>query len=230
MVGTKEQIFLLQKLQLATVGGEGGEGGREGGRKQGGRGGGKYTRNRSRALKATKAGGRDGGREGGGGASSIVPQDEGFDPLLFLSVVHGGSSWEEVVKGQGYLERSLGTQASALQQLVRDHYEAFVRCADGIHWLKDMVASQQFLSLACTHGRGREGGREGGSGTTDPAPHPSSSSSNGNSSSSSTLDPMLKMTHATREEATRLFLPLLLALERQKRTRARRVLLQRLAK
>jgi len=41
---------------------------------------------------------------------------------------------------------------------------------------------------------------------------------------------MLKMTHATREEATRLFLPLLLALERQKRTRARRVLLQRLAK
>jgi len=106
MVGTKEQIYLLQKLQLATVGGEGGEGGREGGRKQGGRGGGKYTRNRSRALKATKAGGRDGGREGGGGASSIVPQDEGFDPLLFLSVVHGGSSWEELVKGQGYLGES----------------------------------------------------------------------------------------------------------------------------
>ena len=35
-----------------------------------------------------------------------MPQDEGFDPLLFLTVVHGGSSWEEVVKGQGHLGES----------------------------------------------------------------------------------------------------------------------------
>ena len=66
MVGAKDRMFLLQKLQLATVGGGGGEGGREGGRKQGGGGGEKYTRNRSRALRATMAGGKEEGREGGG--------------------------------------------------------------------------------------------------------------------------------------------------------------------
>ena len=33
-------------------------------------------------------------------------------------------------------------QATQLQQLVRQHYDSFVRCADGIHWFKNMIAEE----------------------------------------------------------------------------------------
>jgi len=108
---------------------------------------------------------------------------------------------------------------------VREHYESFVRCADGIHWFKNMIVSEEFISLANS-----EGGREGGRGAGGDAPSSSSSGANSSSSSSSKINQLLEIITTTQEGASHLFLPLLLSLDQQKKTRSARLLLQRLAK
>lgn len=52
-------------------------------------------------------------------------------------------------------------QANQLQQLVREHYDNFVSCADGIHWFKNMIAEE---SVAAKVGRWKV---EGGGGAHD---------------------------------------------------------------
>lgn len=37
-------------------------------------------------------------------------QEEGFDPIFFLTVVHGGSSFADLQRGQENLEAAMGTQ------------------------------------------------------------------------------------------------------------------------
>jgi len=127
LLAAKERINLLQKLQQAPFGG-------------GSVTKGKYTRNRNRAIEAS-AGANSQAMAG----VSIVPQDENFDPLLFLTIVHGASSFEDLKRGQQNLEKAMGSQENQLQELVNEHYESFVRCADGIHWFKNMIA-EEFIS------------------------------------------------------------------------------------
>ena len=124
LLAAKERINLLQKLQQAPFGGASAAKG-------------KYTRNRNRAIKASA----DAKSQAMAGVS-IVPQDENFDPLLFLTIVHGASSFDDLRRGQQNLEKAMGSQANQLQELVNEHYESFVRCADGIHWFKNMIAEE----------------------------------------------------------------------------------------
>lgn len=78
LLAVKERIYLLQKLQQLGAGVGTTSSSAATATK------GKYTRNRARAIKALN--------EAQGRAvmgSSIVPQEENFDPILFLTIVHG---------------------------------------------------------------------------------------------------------------------------------------------
>lgn len=156
----------------------------------------KYTRNRARAVRVQQT---DLGKQGAAGAS-IVPQEEGFDPIFFLTVVHGSSSFADLKRGQENLEAAMGTQANLLQQLVREHYDNFVSCADGIHWFKNMIAEE---SMA----KGQAGDRE-----------------------ASRVAKLLTIVSDTKEGARKLFSPLLERMDKTRSLRSARLMLQRLAK
>lgn len=55
-------------------------------------------------------------------------------------------------------------QANQLQQLVREHYDNFVSCADGIHWFKNMIAEESVAAKVggWVGGGWRRGTRRGG--------------------------------------------------------------------
>uniref|UniRef100_A0A7R9W467 Exocyst complex component n=2 Tax=Pseudictyota dubia TaxID=2749911 RepID=A0A7R9W467_9STRA len=63
---------------------------------------------------------------------SILPTDPNFDPLLFLTLVHRNASFEQLQHSIGRLESKTDNQVQRLQNLVRDNFALFVRCADGI--------------------------------------------------------------------------------------------------
>src|SRR6056297_2918234 len=92
------------------------------------------------------------------------------------------------------LETSLGRQAAALEELVRAHYEPFVRCADGIHWLKEMLVAEALVGRA----GGREGGGEGGG-------------------EGRKLQGFVELVARTKEGAAALFDPLLMRMEEGRR-------------
>jgi hypothetical protein len=186
----RERINLLQKLQQAPFGGGAGSG------MSGPSSVKKYTRNRARAVRVQQT---DLGKQGAAGAS-IVPQEEGFDPIFFLTVVHGSSSFADLKRGQENLEAAMGTQANLLQQLVREHYDNFVSCADGIHWFKNMIAEE---SMA----KGQAGDRE-----------------------ASRVAKLLTIVSDTKEGARKLFSPLLERMDKTRSLRSARLMLQRLAK
>lgn len=214
LLGAKDRMFLLQRLQQAALGGGGssaqGQGAGAGASAAKRSGGGKYTRNKARALKSASAGSAAGaaGTSGGGGgggmaaSASIVPQDEAFDPVLFLTIIHGGSSFDDLRRGQENLEKGLGTQAGQLQRLVLEHYDAFGRCAEGIQWFRHMVEEEFFREAANGHGRG-DGAK---------------------------IAHLLEIVAGTQAGAKELFRPLLERMDRAKGLRSARLLLQRLAR
>ena len=63
---------------------------------------------------------------------SLLPSDDNFDPLLFLTLVHRNASFEQLQKSIAKLDNKTDNQVQRLQNLVRDNFELFVRCADGI--------------------------------------------------------------------------------------------------
>lgn len=63
---------------------------------------------------------------------SLLPSDDDFDPLLFLTLVHRNASFEQLQKSIAKLDNKTDNQVQRLQNLVRDNFELFVRCADGI--------------------------------------------------------------------------------------------------
>jgi hypothetical protein len=219
LLGAKDRMFLLQRLQQAAM--DGGSSGAHGpGTSAAAKGGGgKYTRNKARALKSASAttaaavGGAASSTAAAASASaSIVPQDEAFDPVLFLTIIHGGSSFEDLRRGQENLEKGLGTQAGQLQQLVREHYDAFARCAEGITWFRHMVEEEFFREGSGGSGGGKGGGSRGGGCEGAKIAH------------------LLEIVAGTQEGAKELFRPLLERMDRAKGLRSARLLLQRLAR
>lgn len=92
---------------------------------------------------------------------SILPADSNFDPLLFLTLVHRNLSYEQIQESIGKLESKItmtrvlcshhffahriylllrtdktDNQTQRIQQLIRDNFDLFIRCADGIDLFK----------------------------------------------------------------------------------------------
>ena len=63
---------------------------------------------------------------------SILPTDPNFNPRLFLTLVHRNASFEQLQSSIQQLESKTDNQVQRLQNLVRDNFALFVRCADGI--------------------------------------------------------------------------------------------------
>lgn len=67
----------------------------------------------------------------------MVPTDDLFDPMLFLTLVHGRATFKQLKQGMDVLNSKQDNQAARLQNLVRENFELFVRCADGIDVLAE---------------------------------------------------------------------------------------------
>lgn len=69
-------------------------------------------------------------------AASVLPQDKSFSPSLFLTLIHGGISFQQLQVGANNLRNQLQQQNSQRENLVRMHFGLFVHCAEGLEWLK----------------------------------------------------------------------------------------------
>lgn len=67
---------------------------------------------------------------------SILPRDKTFSPGIFLALVHGNISFEDLKTGLGNLKNLLDQQSNQRVSLVRSHFGLFVKCAEGLDWLK----------------------------------------------------------------------------------------------
>lgn len=66
----------------------------------------------------------------------MIPSDKAFSPSLFLTLVHGGTPFDELRVGLDRLKEHLTQQSRRRENLVRSHFGLFVQCADGLEWLK----------------------------------------------------------------------------------------------
>ncbi len=69
-------------------------------------------------------------------AASVVPSDKNFSTVLFLTLVHGSVSFNQLRAGQDHLQAHLMLQSSRRENLVRLHFGLFVQCAEGLEFLK----------------------------------------------------------------------------------------------
>jgi len=70
-------------------------------------------------------------------SGSVLPAQEDFDPMLFLTLVHGRANYHHLHYGMDRLNNKADSQAMQLQDLVRENFALFVRCADGMDLLVD---------------------------------------------------------------------------------------------
>ena len=70
------------------------------------------------------------------GVASVLPQDKTFSPSLFLTLIHGGLTFDQIAVGSENLRTQLQQQNSQRENLVRVHFGLFVQCAEGLEWLK----------------------------------------------------------------------------------------------
>lgn len=68
---------------------------------------------------------------------SVIPSDKSFSISLFLSLVHGGTSFDELNTGLQNLHSHLKEQSTRRVNLVRNHFGLFSQCAEGLEWLRD---------------------------------------------------------------------------------------------
>ena len=66
------------------------------------------------------------------GERSILPTDDNFDPMLYLTLVHRKAPYSVLNESMIQLSNKTDNQVQQLQNLVRDNFALFVRCADGI--------------------------------------------------------------------------------------------------
>ena len=67
---------------------------------------------------------------------SLLPLDKTFSPSLFLKMIHGAISFEDLRGGLAHLREQLKKQSNERENLVRSHFGLFVHCAEGLQWLK----------------------------------------------------------------------------------------------
>lgn len=80
--------------------------------------------------------------------ASIVPTDPRFDPSLFLTLVHRNASYQELQDSTSRLSRKTDNQVERLQNLVRDNFDLFIKCSEGI----DIFADGQDDSISANEG------------------------------------------------------------------------------
>lgn len=73
---------------------------------------------------------------------SILPTHGNFDPILFLTLVHRKASYEELVGSMNRLSSDTQKQVAQLQDMVRENFALFLRCADGIDIFNQKTLSQ----------------------------------------------------------------------------------------
>jgi len=54
---------------------------------------------------------------------SIIPADPDFDPMLFLTLVHGRATFQQLEKALTKINNSTDTQVLRLQNIVRDNFD-----------------------------------------------------------------------------------------------------------
>ena len=62
---------------------------------------------------------------------SVLPTSPDFDPKLFLTLVHRGADYNTLVGSLDRLSSKTENQVEQLQNLVRENFPLFVRCAEG---------------------------------------------------------------------------------------------------
>lgn len=67
----------------------------------------------------------------------MIPSDKAFSIPLFLSLVHGGTTFGELGTGLSNLRSHLLEQSTRRVNLVRNHFGLFSQCAEGLEWLKE---------------------------------------------------------------------------------------------
>eukprot|EP00934_Nitzschia_sp_Nitz4_P003172 Nitzschia sp. Nitz4//scaffold44_size153857//100498//104314//NITZ4_002734-RA/size153857-augustus-gene-0.22-mRNA-1//-1//CDS//3329552196//3162//frame0 len=107
-------------------------------------------------VAGAEAGLRDTGR-------SILPTEPNFDPILFLTLVHRNATYEELVGSMNRLSTDTQNQVKQLQDMVRENFALFLRCADGIDVFNEKTLAQSgpsvvdrlnrldALAESCTH-------------------------------------------------------------------------------
>ncbi|KAG7369675.1 exocyst complex component Sec5 [Nitzschia inconspicua] len=73
---------------------------------------------------------------------SILPTNPNFDPILFLTLVHRRATYEELVSSMNRLSTDTQNQVKQLQDMVRENFALFLRCADGIDTFNEKTISQ----------------------------------------------------------------------------------------
>lgn len=73
---------------------------------------------------------------------SVLPTDTNFDPILFLTLVHQKASYEQLVGSMNRLSTDTQNQVAQLQDMVRENFALFLRCADGIDTFNEKTLSQ----------------------------------------------------------------------------------------
>jgi hypothetical protein len=82
---------------------------------------------------------------------SILTTDPNFKPMLFLSLVHKNSLFDQLKHGSNRLECRTDNQIFRLQNLVRDNFALFLRCANGINLFEDSDTTTTSSTSADEH-------------------------------------------------------------------------------
>jgi len=68
---------------------------------------------------------------------SVLPTDANFDPMLFLTLVHRNAGYKELKESIRRLDHQTDDQMLRIQERVKENFELYVRCADGIDLFSD---------------------------------------------------------------------------------------------
>ena len=95
-------------------------------------------------------------------AHSILPTSPKFHPILFLTLAHRTTAYDELIRSLERLSTKTSTQVEQLEKLVRDNFPLFVRCAEGFEefqrnaetevgrGVKDRIDKLEAIAESCT--------------------------------------------------------------------------------
>lgn len=67
---------------------------------------------------------------------NILPNDKNFSPALFLSVVHSTATFDQLKQSMEHLTSQIIVKQKLRDELVRVHFGLFIKCAEGLDWVK----------------------------------------------------------------------------------------------
>lgn len=84
---------------------------------------------------------------------SILPTDANFDPMLFLTLVHRNAGYKELKESIRRLDHQTDDQMQRIQERVKENFELYVRCADGIDLFSEKAGKTKNRSGPGVHKR-----------------------------------------------------------------------------